>query len=235
MAGTAGMREGLGGRCRRDRRHPRILHPPAQLPQPPDGGPVGLQQLGRVVLELREQEVEVLQRRRGRHREAGRDPSGRVGHRLLGLLDLLWRDRCPASDPRRDRPPPRGAKPPLWPEVVRLSYPRGQQPEQEFGPGRMPSGKGRPRAVDAGERGLGRPARHNASAATVQPAGLQRCRDTPVWGNDEIARAWASGIMRFSLPYADRKLAIGSGAIAAARTMGARCSQSGSWRRSGRR
>jgi hypothetical protein len=181
MAGTAGMRGGLGGRCRRDRRHPRILHPPAQLPQPPDGGPVGLQQLGRVVLELREQEVEVLQRRRGRHREAGRDPSGRVGHRLLGLLDLLWRDRCPASDPRRDRPPPRGAKPPLWPEVVRLSYPRGQQPEQGFGPGRMPSGKGRPRAVDAGERGLGRPARHNASAATAQPeaAEVQIACDQP--------------------------------------------------------
>jgi SAM-dependent methyltransferase len=31
------------------------------------------------------------------------------------------------------------------------------------------------------------------------------------------------------------KLAIGSGAIAAARTMGARCCRSGSWRRSGRR
>ena len=34
--------------------------------------------------------------------------------------------------------------------------------------------------------------------------------------------------LRFSLPYADRKLAIGSGAIAAAQTMGARCSQPGS-------
>ena len=32
-----------------------------------------------------------------------------------------------------------------------------------------------------------------------------------------------------------RKLAIGSGAIAVARTMGARCCRSGSWRRSGRR
>jgi hypothetical protein len=32
-----------------------------------------------------------------------------------------------------------------------------------------------------------------------------------------------------------RKLAIGSGAIAVARTMGARCFRSGSWRRFGRR
>ena len=31
----------------------------------------------------------------------------------------------------------------------------------------------RPRAVDAGQRGLGQPARHNASAATVQPEAAQ--------------------------------------------------------------
>jgi|GraSoi2013_100cm_1033763.scaffolds.fasta_scaffold22599_2 hypothetical protein len=46
-----------------------------------------------------------------------------------------------------------------------------------------------------------------------------------------------SNALRLSLPRTStaRKLAIGSGAIAVARTIRARCCRSGSWRRSGRR
>jgi hypothetical protein len=57
------------------------------------------------------------------------------------------------------------------------------------------------------------------------------------WGGndpDSLSGHGLPGSCGSHSPYADRKLAIGSGAIAAAQTMGTRCSQSGSWRRSGR-
>jgi hypothetical protein len=60
------------------------------------------------------------------------------------------------------------------------------------------------------------------------------CARATAQGRGRRLRTRLRKLARLSL-VGHRQLAIGSGAIAAARTMGARCCRSGSWRRSGRR
>ena len=74
--------------------------------------------------------------------------------------------------------------------------------------------------------GIRRTGRGGQGRLSSKPSIGRRARDHP--------RSLSGSMMR--IPYRlIGKPAIGSGAIAVARTMGARCSRSGSWRRSGRR
>ena len=80
-----------------------VDHGPAELLQALDGGRRPGQQVGLVVLELGEQEVEVLQHGRGRDREAQVDLGGAGGQGLMGLPELLRRGRRSVRDPWHGR------------------------------------------------------------------------------------------------------------------------------------
>jgi hypothetical protein len=66
-----------------------IDHGPAELLEPAWGGRVAGQQVGRVVLQAQEQEVEILQGGWASHREAEVDLGGAAGQIALGVTDLL--------------------------------------------------------------------------------------------------------------------------------------------------
>jgi hypothetical protein len=76
-----------------------VDHGPAELLQAPDRGRRPGQQVGRVVLELGEQEVEVLEGRRGRDREPEVDLGGALGQGRMGLPELVRRGRGSVRDP----------------------------------------------------------------------------------------------------------------------------------------
>jgi hypothetical protein len=76
-----------------------VLHRGAQFLQPLDGGGRFGQQVGIVVLELQEQEVEVLQRGRRRHRKAQLDAGGLGGQVTFSGVELLRGGDLAVGDP----------------------------------------------------------------------------------------------------------------------------------------
>jgi hypothetical protein len=80
-----------------------VDHRPAELLEPLDRGRRPGQQVGVVVLELGEEEVEVLQGGRGGDGEAQGDLGGPAGQGRVGLAELLRRGRRPVRYPWHGR------------------------------------------------------------------------------------------------------------------------------------